>query len=81
MSATIWFGMGELGVHGKKHGLGSFVKNRLHLGRLKNSMNKYQDQEKFGEAGEKEEMQKKMHFLFLFCCFALKYSLDIFVPR
>ena len=50
MSATIWFGMGELGVHGKKHGLGSFVKNRLHLGRLKNSMNKYQDQEKFGEA-------------------------------
>ena len=50
MSATIWFGMGELGVHGKKHGLGSFVKNRLHLGRLKNSMNKYQDQEKSGEA-------------------------------
>ena len=50
MSATIWFGMGELGVHGKKHGLGSFVKNRLHLGRLKNSMNKYQHQEKFGEA-------------------------------
>ena len=50
MSATIWFGMGELGVHGKKHGLGSFVKNRLHLGRLKNSMNKYHDQEKFGEA-------------------------------
>ncbi len=26
MSATIWFGMGELGVHGKKHGLGSFVR-------------------------------------------------------
>ena len=60
--------MGELGVHGKKHGLGSFVKNRLHLGRLKNSMNKYQDQEKSGEAGEKRKCIKNAFPLSLLFC-------------
>lgn len=53
MSATIWYGMGEFGIHGRKHGIGSFIRNRMHFGRLKNSMNKYQDA--LGEESEKED--------------------------
>lgn len=53
MNATIWYGMGESGIHGRKHGIGSFIRNRMHLGKLKNSMNKYQDA--LGEESEKED--------------------------
>ena len=53
MSATIWFGMGELGVHGKKHGLGSFVKNRLHLGRLEEQYEQVSGSGKVRESGVK----------------------------
>lgn len=53
MSATIWYGMGEFGIHGRKSGIGSFFRNRMHLGKLKNSMNKYQDQN--SEATERGE--------------------------
>ena len=43
MNATVWYGMGEYGIRGRKHGIGSFFKNQMYLGRLKNSIKKYQD--------------------------------------
>lgn len=55
MSASIWYGMGEFGVHGRKNGIGSFFRNRLHLGKLKNSMRKYQDQNFKATGSEKDE--------------------------
>lgn len=41
MNASIWYGMGELGLGGKKHGINGFIKRMMHRGRLKNSIDKY----------------------------------------
>ena len=45
MNATIWYGVGSLGIRGKHHGMRSFFKRMLHLERLKNSINKYNDRD------------------------------------
>lgn len=41
MSASIWYGMGELGIRSKSHGIRYFFRSLMHLGKLKNSMEKY----------------------------------------
>lgn len=41
MNANIWYGAGGFGVHKKRHGMRNFMNSMMHLGRLKNSMNRY----------------------------------------
>lgn len=41
MNANIWYGIGENGTHRKRHGIRMFFRSRLHFGKLKNSINKY----------------------------------------
>lgn len=41
MNANIWYGIGNLSVHKKTHGIRAFLKSMVHRGKLKNSMNKY----------------------------------------
>lgn len=41
MNASIWYGMGEMGLGSAKHGVKGFFKRMMHRGRLKNSMDKY----------------------------------------
>lgn len=41
MNANIWYGIGELGIPRKKHGVKRFFRSIIHRGRLKNSMEKY----------------------------------------
>lgn len=46
ISASIWYGAGELEIPGKgRRGIRGLIKSRLHLERLKNSMNKYKNHE------------------------------------
>ena len=41
MNANIWYGVGELGVHKKKRSIRNCIWSKLHMERLKNSINKY----------------------------------------
>lgn len=52
MNASIWYGMGDLGIRRKKHGIGGLFWNLMHRGRLKNSIDKYKDK---GFAEEEQE--------------------------
>ena len=54
--SSIWYGMGEAGINGKKSGVTDFFQSLMHWGRLKNSMDKYRIDE---EAGELQESGKK----------------------
>lgn len=42
MNANIWYGIGNLSVHKKSHGIGAFLESMMQRGKLKNSINKYQ---------------------------------------
>lgn len=55
MNANIWYGVGSLGIAGKYHGMKGFFRRMMHLGRLKNSMNKYQDNDAVKAMRENEE--------------------------
>lgn len=55
MNANIWYGVGSLGIAGKHHGMKGFFRRMMHLGRLKNSMNKYQDNDAVKAMRENEE--------------------------
>lgn len=41
MNASIWYGIGELGIPGKNRCVKNFFQNIIHRGKLKNSMDKY----------------------------------------
>ena len=41
ISANIWYGVGNLPFHKKKHGILGYLRSLIHLGKLKNSMSKY----------------------------------------
>lgn len=56
MNASIWYGMGELGLGGKKHSIGSFFKSMMHRGRLKNSIDKYDK----GASEEQEQSENEL---------------------
>ena len=43
MNANIWYGMGCVSVHRKKHGLLGRIKSHVHRSRLTNIMNKYDE--------------------------------------
>lgn len=43
MNANIWYGIGSLAIHEKKHGFLGFCRSLIHRGRLKNSMEKYKN--------------------------------------
>lgn len=45
MNASIWYGIGEAGIQRNRHGVGRFFRNLIHLGKLKNSINKYKARE------------------------------------
>lgn len=45
INSTIWYGVGPLGIRGKHRGMRSFFRRMMHLGRLKNSINKYNDRD------------------------------------
>ena len=55
MNANIWYGVGSLGTSGKHRGMKNFLRRMMHLGRLKNSMNKYQGSDTAEETLEDEE--------------------------
>ena len=55
MNANIWYGVGSLGTSGKHRGMKNFFQRMMHLGRLKNSMNKYQDSDALEKTLEDEE--------------------------
>ncbi len=55
MNANIWYGAGESSIQKKKHrSIGSILQNRMHLERLKNSIDKYEKDSK-ADAEEKKE--------------------------
>lgn len=55
MNANIWYGAGELGLQKKKHrGIGSILKSKMHLERLKNSIEKYEENSEAESKGKKE---------------------------
>lgn len=55
MNANIWYGIGEAGIQKKKHrSIGSIFQSRMHMERLKNSINKYEKDSKT-ELGEEKE--------------------------
>lgn len=58
MNASIWYGIGEAGIQRKRHGVGSFFRNRMHLGKLKNSINKYKDRE-FAQVAEEPQKENE----------------------
>lgn len=41
MNANIWYGIGNLSVHKRKHKVAAFFESMIHRGKLKNSINKY----------------------------------------
>ena len=41
MNASIWYGIGGLGIPGKRHGVKYFFRSIIHRGRLKSSIEKY----------------------------------------
>ena len=43
MNANIWYGIGGLPIHKKKHGFIDHLKSMVHRGKLKNIMNKYDE--------------------------------------
>ena len=45
MNANIWYGIGGVPVHKKKHGVLARLKSIIHRGKLVNSMNKYDEKE------------------------------------
>ena len=45
MNANIWYGIGGITVHKKKHGILARLKSIIHRGKLVNSMNKYDEKE------------------------------------
>ena len=45
MNANIWYGIGGIPVHKKKHGILARLKSIIHRGKLVNSMNKYDEKE------------------------------------
>ena len=49
MSASIWYGIGKFGIAAKRPGVRVFFQSLLHLGKLKNSMIKYQARSGVGE--------------------------------
>ncbi|MFR4352597.1 MAG: WecB/TagA/CpsF family glycosyltransferase [Roseburia sp.] len=55
MNANLWYGIGESGICKKKQGVSVFFRNLMHRGRLKNSIEKYQDREIEEAAKPKEE--------------------------
>ena len=55
MNANIWYGVGSLGTSGKHRGMKNFFRRMMHLGRLKNSMNRYQDSDAPEKTLEDEE--------------------------
>ncbi len=55
MNANIWYGAGSLGISRKHHGIASCFRRMMHLGRLKNSINKYNDRDDIEEISEEEE--------------------------
>ena len=46
MNANIWYGIGGVPIHKKKHGVIDHLKSFIHRGKLINSMNKYDGKEK-----------------------------------
>lgn len=55
MNASIWYGIGEAGIQRKRYGVGRFFRNLIHLGKLKNSINKYKDSEFARKEAEPEK--------------------------
>ena len=53
MHINIWYGMGEMDIRGKKHGVTNFFRSIVHWGRLKNSMDKYRQD---GDVREPKEV-------------------------
>lgn len=45
MNASIWYGMGELDIGKKHHPIRNFFRSLMHRGRLKNSIDKYNDKD------------------------------------
>lgn len=45
MNANLWYGLGGLSVHKKKHGLLERIRSRMHRVRLTSRMNKYDEKE------------------------------------
>lgn len=45
INANIWYGIGNLAIHKKKHGFLAHFKSWIHRGRLKNSINKYRNKD------------------------------------
>lgn len=43
MNANIWYGMGEQGLQGKKHGIRQLFWKKMRMERLKNSIDKYKE--------------------------------------
>lgn len=55
MNANIWYGIGEAGIQKKKHrSIGSIFQSKMHMERLKNSINKYEKDSKTELEEEKE---------------------------
>lgn len=55
MNANIWYGIGTLGICGKRHGVKNFLRSMMHSVRLKNNMNKYKDREEVLEEESRDE--------------------------
>lgn len=57
MSASIWYGIGEFGITPKHHGVRSFLRSLMHLGKLKSSMEKYSAKNMVAEETESERRE------------------------
>ena len=55
MNANIWYGAGESSLQKKKHrSIGSILQSKMHLERLKNSIDKYEKNSEAESENEKE---------------------------